>query len=277
VSGALKPTAKGPVAGAPPTLEWVAVERLQVDPEYQRATDGPHSRRIIVGMVKQWDWALCQPLVVSRRNDGGLFILDGQHRHAGAVERGDIPHLPCVILSDRNAASEASTFVALNTKRQRLSQTDLFNGMLAAGDAQAKRTADILAETGWKIAKSSNAAAYGPGYLACAPMLTAALKASGEAPVRNALTALREAYPATAFNVAATLLRALIAIYAANRLEGEDPDLFIESLAAIEPSEWPDEASDMRRASPSLSSREALVEAMLDNFREFRRADALAA
>jgi hypothetical protein len=40
------------VRNAPPTLEWVATDRLAVDDAYQRATDTPGSRRIILGMLK---------------------------------------------------------------------------------------------------------------------------------------------------------------------------------------------------------------------------------
>ena len=105
-----QPMARGPQKGAPPSLEFVALDRLRIDDAYQRATDGPHSRKIVIGMVKEWDWSLCQPLVVSRRLDGSLWILDGQHRHAGALERGDIPHLPCVVLPALAPTDEARAF-----------------------------------------------------------------------------------------------------------------------------------------------------------------------
>lgn len=262
------------IIGTPPTLEWVDLTRLSVDPDYQRATDGAHSRRIIFGMVKRWDWALCQPLVVSRRADGSLFILDGQHRHAGALKRGDIPHLPCVILSGRSGEEEAEAFVALNTKRQRLSQSDIFNGMLAAGDPAAKAVAQMLAETGWRVCRSCSTDNFKPGDLVCAPMLTRATKTHGEAAVRNALTTLREAYAETAVTNPATLLRALMTIFRDDRLSGMDPDGFVESVGTIPPTEWLDEARDYQRDNPSLSRPEALVEAMLLNAREYALAEA---
>lgn len=43
------------IVGAPPSLEWIAVDRLNVDPVYQRSTDSALSRSIIFGMQKQWD------------------------------------------------------------------------------------------------------------------------------------------------------------------------------------------------------------------------------
>lgn len=262
------PVGSGPVLGTPPTLEWVAAERLSVDPDYQRSTAGEHSRKIIFGMVKAWDWALCQPLVVSRRADGSLFVLDGQHRLAGARERGDIPHLPCVLQHGQDPAGEAAAFVALNTRRQKLSQGDIFNGMLAAGDADAKAMAALLGETGWMQARSQINLASSPGLLMCAPTLVKRLRADGEAAVRNALTALREAYPDRPVPNSATLLNALVCIYRDGDLDGIDPDLFIETMGEIEPGDWDDFGREERRNSPVLSRIEGLALAMVNACRE---------
>jgi hypothetical protein len=105
-----------PVIGAPPTLEWIGVERLAIDESYQRATDSAASRRLIHRIKTDWNWNYCQPIVVSRRSDGSLFVIDGQHRLTAAVARGDIPHLPCVVISGQDENGEASAFVALNTQ-----------------------------------------------------------------------------------------------------------------------------------------------------------------
>ena len=259
----------GPVNGVPPTLEWVATERLNIDESYQRATDGPHSQKIIVGMVRAWEWALCQPLVVSRRADGALFVLDGQHRLSGARRRGDIPHLPCVLLHGQDHAGEAGAFVALNTRRQKLSQADVFNGMLAAGDEAAKAVQALLERTGWRVKRHVNTQQYKPGDLACAPSLVKDLRAHGEAVVSNALIALREAYPETPVTNSATLLKALIMIYRDKDLDGEDVDLFIEALGAVEaPADWEDLRREMQRKRPVLSRIEALAAAMLQNYRD---------
>lgn len=265
---------RGPVRNVPPTLEWVPVERLQVDPAYQRAVDGPQSRKIVSGMIKGWDWALCQPLVVSRRADGGLFVLDGQHRHRGAFERGDIPHLPCVILSNVDQAGEAETFVALNTKRQRLSQSDIYLGLLAAGDAEAVRVAELLAETGWRQVRTSNTDRWDPGELNCGPMLVKAMKTHGEAAVRNALAALGEAYAGRVVTCSGTLLRALLNIYRDGDLNGEDPDAFIEALGESDPTDWEDLRRDVQYRRPVLSRIEAIGQAMLESYRAHARAKA---
>lgn len=254
--------------GQPPTLEWIAVERLEVDALYQRATDTPHSRRIIFGMVKCWDWRLCQPLAVSRREDGRLFVVDGQHRLAGARERGDLPHLPCVVTAHDGTSDEAHTFVALNQKRQKLSQGDVFNAMLAAGDPDAQRVAQLVEDAGLSFARSHTPAAWKPGQIFCGPMLVAEMRVRGEPVVRNALTALAEAYPDTVHVRAATILRALLPIYAEEATRnGFDPDRLIEALSSVEQADWPDHAADTRnRLHGAVSHREALSLAILDAY-----------
>jgi hypothetical protein len=242
--------------GSPPTLEWIAVERLAIDESYQRATDRPASRRLILRITNRWDWSLCQPLVISRRDDGSLFVIDGQHRLSGAIGRGDIPHLPCVVVT---AADEAMTFIALNTHRQKLSQGDVFNAMLAAGDDAAKTTADLLDETGWKLTRNHSISV--TGRLNCAPMIARTVRKSGECVVRNALTALREAYPDAPVPNAATLLKALFIIYRDKR--AENPDLLIEMLGAVLPTDWQLEAAGLRLKNPRLSRDEAIVECIV--------------
>lgn len=250
-----------PPVGAPPTLEWVAVDRLAIDESYQRATDSAASRRLILQIRTRWNWNYCQPLVVSRRADASLFVIDGQHRLTAAMQRGDIPHLPCVVLSNMTDGGEASAFVALNTRRQKLSQGDIFNAMLAAGDASAAVVAGLLAETGWRMTHTSNTQAWKAGDLFCAPMIVKALKAEGECIVRNALTALREAYPATTVTNTATMLKALFLIYRGKRVS--DPDLLIETLGAVAPCDWEMERHGLRLRNPQLSLNEALVETIV--------------
>ncbi len=258
--------ARGPVCGNLPSLEWLAVTQLQIDPEYQRACNGSKSRALIARMIRRWEWALCQPLVVTRRLDGSLFVIDGQHRWNGAKARGDIPHLPCVVIPAIAREEEAKTFVNLNTARQRLSQVEIFNGMLAASDPDALAMVKLLDETGWSLTRHNNSANYKPGELGCAPMLVRQVRAIGEAPVRNALTALREAYRDTPVTIPSKLLGALMLIFQdASYRRGFEADDLIEALAECEdPQGWLEEGRGMARANPALSSREALAEAMCE-------------
>ena len=58
-----------PMRGSPPTLQFVALEQLQVDSAYQRSLETKTSQALIRRIATNWDWSLCQPLAVARRAD----------------------------------------------------------------------------------------------------------------------------------------------------------------------------------------------------------------
>ena len=256
----LKP---GPQVGIPPSLEQVPVTRLSVDPAYQRATDSDASRRIIAGMVREWNWTLCQPLVVARRVDGSLWVLDGQHRLNGALERGDIPFVPCVISSSLDHETEARTFVELNTKRQRLTQGQIFHGMLAAGDADAKAVQQLLDETGWRVVRHDNQASYKPGDLQCAPMLVTMLAKRGHEVTRFALTVIRAAWPDKPVRQSSTLIKAVVELFDQMACADLTASKLIAAIGAIEPARWIARAIAHQEKHPALSQINALAAAML--------------
>lgn len=262
-----RPMQRQSIAGCPPTLEWIDVNRLAIDESYQRATDSSKSRRLIFRIGQQWNWNYCQPLVVSRRTDGSLYVIDGQHRLTAALIRGDVQHLPCVVVTGQAAEDEARTFVHLNTQRQRLSQPDIFNALLASGDESAKRVSELLHETGWHQTRN-NSNAWKSGELFCAPMVVKALKVEGEAIIRNALTALREAYPDRPVRNTSVMLKALFLIFRRGECS-EDPDALIEAVGSAEdPTDWELLAADERRKNPGLSRIESFEAAIVSTYRE---------
>jgi hypothetical protein len=261
---AAKPISPGAQLGAPPSLEQVPLGRLQVDPTYQRATDSVSSRQLINSMIKTWDWSLCQPIVVSRRPDGTMWVLDGQHRVAGARARGDIPFLPCVLLSSLDHRAEAKTFVGLNTRRQRLTQGQIFHGQLAAGDPTAHRVQKMLDDAQWRVRRISNTASFQPGDLECAPMLVKAVTVLGEHPVRFALNVLRAAYPDQPVRTASNLLKALFELFThVGDGEGDLTTVGITTtMATRTPNEWVTAGHLLRDQNPHMSHINALAKAI---------------
>jgi hypothetical protein len=251
-----KPVDRGPQVGSPPSLEFVPVGELQVDPAYQRLTDGYRSRQLIVGMVKEWDWRLALPLLVARRVDGAKFIIDGQHRHAGALERGDIAHLPCVVLPAAAIADEARTFVAINDKRQALSQADKFAAMLVAGDEDAQATAALIEATGWRIVRGSLSPTNRAGALTCAPRLVRLRQQFGEDVLRLALLTLREAWPDTPVVPIARLTEALCVLF---RTRAGARARLVEVLGRARPEAWMARGHRIRSQSPGMSEVAAIA------------------
>ena len=264
------------ITGAPPTLEWIGVDQLAIDPTYQRAAETKTSIRLIASIVKSWDWRLCMPLSVSRRKDGMLLVVDGQHRLRAARKRGDIPHLPCVVSAHTDPADEAKTFVALNLKRQKLSQGDVFRASLATGDPEARETLEMIERTGFSLAPHSNWTAWKPLQIFCAPQITKSRRQYGDKIVEQALAALARAYPDVPLRYAGTMLPALYAVFKGRaRLDDFDLDRFVTLLGSIEQEGWLDEASGIR-VQHQVSRREALILAFSIEYDAAVREDALA-
>ena len=97
-----------PMRGMRPSLEFRPIPDLHIDPTYQRSIDTAPSQTLIRRIAVHWDWGLCQPLTVAKRDDGMLYVIDGQHRLAAAKARHDIYDLPCVVVSSLSPGHEGS-------------------------------------------------------------------------------------------------------------------------------------------------------------------------
>lgn len=254
--------------GAPPTLEWVSVTAIGVDPAYQRATDNEASQKLIRKIARQWDWNLCQPLSLTRRADGSMWAVDGQHRHAAAQLRGDIPHLPCVIARYPTTADEAAAFVALNKQRKPLNAVDLFKAALAAGDAEAHAVMHVITEAGLRIAPHSNYHNWKPGMIYCVPGVVRAWRSRGPVVTANALGALASAFGGQVLQFGGLMLDGLYDVFInpTAEAEGFDLDLFIVTLQRRSQAEWL-RAGRYIQNEGHLSRAQSIAKAMLDAYR----------
>lgn len=247
-----------PPLGKPPVLEWVAPADLNVDETYQRSLESDTSQTLIRKIAAFWDWGLCQPVNVARRADGSLWIVDGQHRHAAAVLRDDVQHLPCVIQSFPTRGDEAAAFVALNKQRRALNAVDIFKASLAAGDEDAATVMQLISDAGLSIARHQNYAAWKPAQLYCIPTIQSGYRRHGKVVVSAALCALAEVFEGEVLHAAGNLLEGLIIFYAHElREDAFEPDIFIEALNSHSQSEWVRRArAEMARA--DLNRKEAM-------------------
>jgi hypothetical protein len=223
-----------PPLGSPPTLEFRPVGELLIDASYQRSIDAAASQTLIRKIAMFWDWGLCQPLAVSRRPDGKLTIVDGQHRAEAAKLRGDIPHLPCVITSYSSAGDEAAAFVALNQMRRPLSALDLFKAAVAAEDTDALVIVDCLKRAGLSVAPHSNYTCWKPGMVANVGGLKECLRAKGQPVLRDALKVLARAYDGQILRYAGTIFPG-IAHIVANERQGCDSAEIIQGREQFMP------------------------------------------
>lgn len=238
--------------GSMPVLQWMRPDMLAVDPAYQRSIDNNASRALIAKITKNWDWDLCQPLIVSRRSDNSLFVVDGQHRLAAAIERNavianDIEQLPCFICNYGDVSEEAQRFVDFNRNRKSLKPVDLWRAALAAQEPDAMAIVAALDEAGLHVHSSSNNANLPKGAITNISGLYRILKEQGAAQLAVALDVLSQAFKGQPLQYAGTILTGIAAIVAdecADEIDarkwqdGHRFGMLTECLGATEQVEW---------------------------------------
>lgn len=203
-----------PPLGQLPVLQYCALDQLKVDESYQRSLETKSSQALIRRIAINWDWSLCQPLIVARRADNGLYVVDGQHRLAAARMRGDIWQLPCVVASYRDAAEEAASFVALNQERRPLNRLQLFRAAVAAGAAEAIKINRALEGAGMWITGNQDLTVQKPGAMTCVGGLEACLRSFGEQVLATALAVLGKSFPDQPLRYAGSLFPGIAMIVA---------------------------------------------------------------
>ncbi|MDF7777338.1 hypothetical protein P1X14_18920 [Sphingomonas sp. AOB5] len=226
--------------GDPPSIELIPVGKLLIDPTYQRSIESGSSRTLILRIAKNWDWRLCPPLTVSRR-DSGLFVIDGQHRTEGARTRGDIPWLPCCVSEYGSVAEEARIFVEANRKRRSVGRADTFRAAVAAGDPQARAIDGALFVVGLSISAATSAGAMQPGELNCVTALNAAYEKHGGTIFQTVVEAIAKAFAGQVITHSAPIVRGLSLLVANPATKLAFGDL-VEALASHTPAEWIDAA-----------------------------------
>lgn len=253
-------SAFAPANGTMPVLQYVLPAQLSVDPDYQRSLDGHTSSVLIRRIARQWDWHLCQPLVVSRRGDGGLYVIDGQHRLAAAKERGDIAQLPCVIVEYDGTAGEAAAFVGLNSQRRALSPVDLFRAAVASGEDDAVAIADAIAAAGLILATHSNPNGWKPMMVFHIRGIQNCWRERGPTVTAEALCVLGEAFAGEVMQYAGFLFGGIAAVV--HRGIGYDRARFVAILRQQSQVDWR-QAALQRAANDRNESRAGAVRTVM--------------
>lgn len=221
-----------PIVGSLPVLQYCAPEQLLIDESYQRSLEAESSVTLIRKIAANWDWGLCQPLFVARRGDGGLYVVDGQHRLAAAVLRGDIAQLPCVVSHFDSPEQEAGAFVALNQQRRPLNALDLFKAALASGDKDALLIKQCLDEAGLSLANGSNNQSMKAGAIANIGGLQRCERIYGAVVLSTSLKVLAAAYPKQVLRYAGSIFPGIVAVVAGELHNRAAPVDLVEKLAA---------------------------------------------
>lgn len=155
--------------GLPGELQWIEIASLQVDDDYQR----PISRFQVNKLKREWDNDLIGVILISEREDGSRYILDGQHRVQSLIEMGyRDERVPAMVYRHLSIETEAKIFALANKNRLYLSPQYAFRARLLAGDKLAHAINDTVQVHGYHINYWKNLPGQEPGMSKPEGMLT---------------------------------------------------------------------------------------------------------
>lgn len=134
-------------AGHQPQLRWIEIDKLLIDPTYQRGI-GRSGEKNIVKIAREFEWALFSPVIVAPAK-ARFVVVDGQHRTTAAALRGH-KKVPCQIIN-ADQCKQAAAFAAINANVTEMSPMQLHAAKLAAGDPMAVELDKICTDCGVSI------------------------------------------------------------------------------------------------------------------------------
>lgn len=201
--------------GERPELQWLKIERLRIDPRYQREI-GRRGADNIVAIVPRFKWAKFTPVVVAPIGEGLFAIIDGQHRTTAAAARG-FESVPCVIIQV-DQADQADAFVAINANVTAMSPLQLHAARLAAGDKAADALTQACLEAGVTICRYPIPAnKMQPGETLAVAMLQSALEKFGRDVLVAALSCITKTRRGNPGMIRKAIVQALCSVLEAER------------------------------------------------------------
>ena len=219
-SNIILPTAVGleiKALGPLPTLEWVDINLIDVEPAYQRDMTGRKQINLIRKIAAGFSWAKFQPPSLVRRDNGRFVAVDGQHRVAAIKLRGDIPKVPAYIMDADSVPLEAEAFIAINSDRRAVHPVSMLRARATAGDPVAIVVLKVCETAKIELVSSGPAAAAKAGRTQAVKGIEKLIGQHGPDVVVRALTAVREAYPETGGELRGPLIAAVSNIAAHNK------------------------------------------------------------
>jgi len=205
--------------GDRPALEWVPVDSIDVDSNYQREI----KPRLVEKILTKFSWRKFGAIVLARQQNGRFTVVEGQHRWKAASHHPDIDEVPAVIVEHDDRASEADSFLAINRDRMAVTSVEQYWAALTAGDDEAIALSKVLASAGCDVVPAQGH--YRPNLTNSIGALSRSLKRYGAGATRRALLVIRAAWPDDAKALRGTLITALARIIRANEKTISDPDL----------------------------------------------------
>ena len=197
--------------GALPELQFVPVDAITVDHNYQREI----KPRRVQQILKEFHWSKFGALSLSRHPDGSLSVYDGQHRLAAARAHPRIDKVPAVIVDIDTMKDEAAAFLSVNIDRTAVTTIERYYAGIEAQDPDMIRVRDVLARAECEVVPAQGIGKRANRTQAITAVLRAIQRYGEKAVVQSCLT-LVCAWPKDGDALAGTLITALSRLYRNN-------------------------------------------------------------
>ena len=198
--------------GEMPELAYVAIAEIRIDENYQRQL----KEKRVLKILKGFNWAHFQPVMLVRHEDGHYTCFDGQHRVEAARRHPDVAEVPAAIVTLEQACEEAEAFLGVNVNRSAITTVEKYHAGIEAGDETMMRICAVLEDAGCEVIERH-------GVKPAANRTTAvtaverAVRTYGDAAVTQACRSLVTAWPNDKGALHAVMIQALSRIYRNNR------------------------------------------------------------
>ena len=132
-------------------VSYVAIDDLKTDYSYQRTLDEKRVKKI----AKEFTPEIVGTIFVSRRKDGSLYIIDGNHRVAAMRAIGR-KYVTATVFDGLSPTEEAELFRKLNTSQKKPSFNEVLNASITAGNEDAVAYKELLDMSGVKYSFGNN-------------------------------------------------------------------------------------------------------------------------
>ncbi|KAB2665177.1 chromosome partitioning protein ParB [Brucella tritici] len=143
---------RGVEPGPAPMLDWIAIERLVIDDDFQRPLS-PHNWKAIRQIATTFRWSRFAPVLCAPIEGGRYSIIDGQHRVHAAAMCG-VEAVPCQIVQI-DKKEQAASFAAVNGNVTKITTVNLLKAALAAGEQWALECKSVADAAGCKLMLSN--------------------------------------------------------------------------------------------------------------------------
>ena len=197
--------------GPQPRLDWVPIARIRVDEAYQRQLKPGRVRQIL----RDFNWAHFQPVMLAEHEDGTFTVFDGQHRVEAARQHPNVKDVPAAIVAFDESYQEAGAFLGVNVNRSNITNIERYYAGLEAGDADMMAVCSVLEEAGCEVVEDGKYTP-APNKTAAVSSVNRAIKTYGETAVTAALITLRKAWPKDKRALNGSLIVCLARVYRHN-------------------------------------------------------------